>query len=279
MKSKSFIKTLRKIFIEGNPIDESSFDFKELELSGIRLTRVYETHVDPRKSGAYNNYHWSLGFDLYEKVNHSGQTKQQWDMTVDGDYLCFRLAFNTYIIYEVEELDEYQIEWIQQPELTYEEENKRRESILPLLVKVLIDGRYPFVNLKTGELESKYGIHLKMIQKGPHRHLKYKPNSSGTAWFSNQVLSWGRSDNGWDITLDGKIACCRVEYDEYYNFEIEILGEKQKIYYEKKFQINKLKIGDLEDAIYELDEETLRKMKVYIEYLLETKHNNSKLKL
>ncbi len=39
----------------------------------------------------------------------------------------------------------------------------------------------------------------------------------------------------WDITLDGKIACCRVNYDDYINFEIEILSESEIEDYKAKF--------------------------------------------
>jgi hypothetical protein len=49
---------------------------------------------------------------------------------------------------------------------------------------------------------------------------------------ANQVLCWG-SNTGWDITTDGKIACCRINYDDYVNFEIEALTQDQIKEYKK----------------------------------------------
>ena len=57
-------------------------------------------------------------------------------------------------------------------------------------------------------------------------NMKYKPRYGNINWVANQVLCWG-SNTGWDITTDGKIACCRINYDDYVNFEIEVLTQEQ----------------------------------------------------
>jgi hypothetical protein len=56
--------------------------------------------------------------------------------------------------------------------------------------------------------------------------MKYKQRYGNVQWVANQVLCWG-SNTGWDITVDGKIACCRINYDDYVNFEIEVLTPEQ----------------------------------------------------
>ena len=121
----------------------------------------------------------------------------------------------------------------------------QREKVRDLLAEVLVYPMYPYGNLSSGELETKYGVHLKEIQRGMHMHVKHKPRYGTIGWVANQVLGWG-SSTGWDITLDGRIACCRVNYDDYINFEIEILSEREIEEYKSKFsksdttQINRL---------------------------------------
>jgi hypothetical protein len=113
-------------------------------------------------------------------------------------------------------------------------ETAQREKVRDLLAEVLVYPMYPYGNLSSGELETKYGVHLKEIQRGMHMHVKHKPRYGTIGWVANQVLAWG-SNTGWDITIDGKIACCRVNYDDYINFEIEILSEREIEGYKSKF--------------------------------------------
>ena len=76
----------------------------------------------------------------------------------------------------------------------------------------------PFSKVSCGYLETNFGIHLKQTQRGMHMNMRYKPRYGNINWVANQVLCWG-SNTGWDITTDGKIACCRINYDDYVNFE------------------------------------------------------------
>jgi hypothetical protein len=70
-----------------------------------------------------------------------------------------------------------------------------------------------------------------------HMNMRYKPRYGNLNWVANQVLCWG-SNTGWDITTDGKIACCRINYDDYVNFEIEVLNPEQIKAYKGKNQSN-----------------------------------------
>ncbi len=65
------------------------------------------------------------------------------------------------------------------------------------------------------------------------------------------MLCWG-SNTGWDITTDGKIACCRINYDDYVNFEIQVVTQDQIDEYKNKH--NK----ESQDSIKSL--ETLKRM-------------------
>jgi hypothetical protein len=96
----------------------------------------------------------------------------------------------------------------------------------------------PYNKVHTGYLETNYGIHLKQIQRAEHRFMRYKPRYGKENWVANQVLCWG-SNTGWDITTDGKIACCRINYDDYVNFEIEVLTPEE---------INEYKAKELENT-------------------------------
>jgi hypothetical protein len=104
----------------------------------------------------------------------------------------------------------------------------------------------------SGVLETKYGVHLKQIQRGMHMHMKYKPRYGNVGWMSNQVLCWG-SSTGWDLTRDGKIACCRINYDDYVNFEIEILNPEQIEEYKAKMASNEAAKPSIEERLITLD--------------------------
>jgi hypothetical protein len=69
---------------------------------------------------------------------------------------------------------------------------------------------------------------------------------------SNQVLCWG-SSTGWDLTRDGKIACCRINYDDYVNFEIEILSPEQIEEYKAKMALNEAAKPSIEERLIALD--------------------------
>jgi hypothetical protein len=104
----------------------------------------------------------------------------------------------------------------------------------------------------TGFLEINYGIHLKQIQRGMHMNMRYKPRYGNLNWVANQVLCWG-SNTGWDITTDGKIACCRINYDDYVNFEIEVLSPVQIEEYKAKMASNEVAKPSIEERLIMLD--------------------------
>ncbi len=106
-------------------------------------------------------------------------------------------------------------------------------NIVNSLTKVLINEMLPFHKVGTGFLETNYGIHLKQIQRDEHRFMRYKPRYGKENWVANKVLCWG-SNTGWDITTYGKITCCRINYDDYVNFEIKVLTQDQIDEYKSK---------------------------------------------
>ena len=114
------------------------------------------------------------------------------------------------------------------------EKIKRDEALLVLKEKLIMN--MPSLNyLHSGDLEINHGIHLKEIKRGMHMNVRYKPMHGNTGWVVNKVLNWG-SAIGWDITLDGKFVCCRVQYDDYINYSVEILTEEEIESYKTKFQ-------------------------------------------
>jgi hypothetical protein len=96
--------------------------------------------------------------------------------------------------------------------------------------------------------------------------MRYKPRYGNLNWVANQVLCWG-SNTGWDITTDGKIACCRINYDDYVNFEIEVLTNEQIEAYKGQEQMNaddsfkKLQVLKkmLDASLISLDEYTVKR--------------------
>ena len=86
-----------------------------------------------------------------------------------------------------------------------------------------------------------------------HMNMKYKPRYGNVGWVSNQVLCWG-SSTGWDITRDGKIACCRINYDDYVNFEIEILSPEQIKEYKAKMESNAAIKPSIEERLMTLEQ-------------------------
>jgi hypothetical protein len=89
----------------------------------------------------------------------------------------------------------------------------------------------------SGEFEVKYGIHFKLVQIAEHQRIRYKPDYPNVEWINSGTLGWGDATSGWSITSDLTIACCRVKYDEYFYFRIEVLNETQIEYYKEVTQM------------------------------------------
>jgi len=219
-------------------ITKADIETKFLETGfGIRLIEKERTRFDRREKFCENGLTWVLenqelgwgakGFD--EICN-----KHRWDISTDSTMACFRSNFVEFIYFDIAYLSKEIQDELCNLKSIEEEEAEKRNKVKDLLSNVLVYSMYPYGKLSSGELETKYGVHLKEIQRGMHMNVKYKPRYGNIGWVSNQVLGWGAS-TGWDITLDGKIACCRVNYDDYINFEIEILSESEIEDYKAKF--------------------------------------------
>ena len=228
----------RKIFIDSSITKENLQD-QYLEIQyGIRLIEKERSRFDRRGNNSLNTRTWLLeNEELGWGVHNTYSTicnKHRWDITTDGSLACFRMTFVDYVFYDIEHLTkEEQDQIIKQRELAEIESNKRN-IVRDILSDVLINNMFPFGKLSSGELEIKYGIHLHQIQRGMHMNMRHTPQSGRIGWVANVVLGWG-SSTGWDITLDGKIACCRVNYDDYINFEIQILSDEQIQEYKNQF--------------------------------------------
>lgn len=219
-------------------ITKADIESKFLETGfGIRLIEKERTRFDRREKFCENGLTWVLenqelgwgakGFDEF-------CNKHRWDISTDSTMACFRSNFVEFIYFDIAYLSKEIQDELCNLKSIEEEEAEKRNKVKDVLSNVLVYSMYPYGKLSSGELETKYGVHLKEIQRGMHMNVKYKPRYGNIGWVSNQVLGWGAS-TGWDITLDGKIACCRVNYDDYINFEIEILTESEIEDYKAKF--------------------------------------------
>jgi hypothetical protein len=250
MKDESFIELLKDTFLKENPeyhIDRQS----DYEPMGIRLIQKYGGGMDPRQQAKYVNKSWVLNRDMYTDPSSGEMFKTRWDMSTDGEYLIYSLFNGIFYLIEAEQMDAQEIGWVKDPVMTDAELASRRLQLVDTLRTILVNRMMPFSKLFSGELESQHGVHLRMIQRGEHQHMRYKPQYGEVNWLRNGVLPWG-SCVGWDITVDGRVACCRVDYDEYYNFFIEPLTGEQVAYYRKKYGIDDR--SQLVDAIGRLND-------------------------
>ena len=235
MSTSQAIENIKKIILE-NQIAYTDIDEKKLEINyNCRLVELYMVKDDIRYQIAkdesvtweHNNMlAWGSYLTLENVVS-------RWDITTDGTIVCYRYSYTDFYYYRLEWLNKNEVKKIKEEKKWKEEEKAKRMKIRDILTPVLIQDMYPYGKLKSGELETKYGVHLRQIQRGEHQCMKYKPRDRNE-WMADKVLPWG-SCTGWDITRDGKIACCRVNYDDYINFEIDILTQQEINEYKKKF--------------------------------------------
>ena len=267
MTPSTFIEHVRFQFLEGNPEHPGGITPSFQLEHQVRLIEIKHEQRDIRPYYGQKANGW-----LYDKELGSGESYmkgneplQRWDVAANGTLLCYRGGFNLYKIYKVEMLTEFDIRRLEERINHPEKIEALQLQQVPLLTNLLVEKMYPYNKLFNGELETIYGIHLHMIQSAPHRHLFYKPRDRRKNWVYNGVLNWG-SNTGWDISTDGAIACCRVDYDEYYNFEIEVLSEEEQEVYRKKY--NKDLDLELRDNKGEIDEQKLMKYKRFLDTLL-----------
>jgi len=232
----SFISTLYETFIKGQPaIDINLLQWPEFELKGIRIIEISNTSYDPRNSKKIEVEKWKIAKELFHDMySINSENNGKWDMSLDGKYLYHRYSLNTHLLYRVEKLNYLELKLLKEPQMNEDEDRRKRDVLRPILVERLIKKGLTLGELFSYKLEKEYGVHFKLIQRGEHRHMRYKPRSGNVTWVSNQVLGWGDNRPGWDITTDVKIACCRLEYDEYYNFIVQLLNQEQIQYYSKK---------------------------------------------
>jgi hypothetical protein len=219
-----------KLFTKGE-VNYADIENQILEVSfGFKLVQVAKTRFDTRLS--QTSKEWMVNKELGWGGSLSNDFPYRWDITSDATMVCYRQNFVEYIFFELVQISlDDRIE-IEKKLLIENAEELIRNKVVSTLTKVLVREMMPFNKLSTGYLEIEHGIHLHQIKRGMHMHMRYKPRNGSEIWVANQVLCWG-SSTGWDITTDGKIACCRINYDDYVNFEIEVLTPDQIKEYKK----------------------------------------------
>ena len=226
MKTNEIIK----LFTKGEIVFDD-IESKKLECTyGFKLVQKSKSRFDTRLSQTSNN--WILKKELGWGGSLSSDYPNRWDITSDASIVCYRNNFVEYTFFELVKIsmdEQFEIE----KQITIEKAEKViTNNIVETLTKVLVQEMMPFSKVSSGLLEINFGIHLKQTQRGMHMNMRYKPRYGNINWVANQVLCWG-SNTGWDITTDGKIACCRINYDDYVNFEIEVLTPEQIKEYKK----------------------------------------------
>ena len=220
-----------KLFTNGHIVFEDIIS-KRLEcVYGIQLVQKGKSRFDTRHNNS--NLEWMVNKELGWGGSMSDYYPYRWDITSDASVVCYRSNFVEYTFFDLIVLSKEEQDDVIKEKEKAELEASERARIVDILTPVLIHQMMPFSKVHTGFLEMNYGIHLKQTQRGMHMNMKYKPRYGNINWVANQVLCWG-SNTGWDITTDGKIACCRINYDDYVNFEIEVLTQEQIEEYKSK---------------------------------------------
>ena len=213
-----------KLFTNGAIVFED-ITSKRLECTyGIQLVQKSKSRFDTRHNNS--NLEWMVNKELGWGGSMKDDYPYRWDITSDASVVCYRSNFVEYIFFDLIVLSKEEQGNIIKEKEKAELQALERARIVDILTPV-----------HTGFLEMNYGIHLKQTQRGMHMNMKYKPRYGNINWVANQVLCWG-SNTGWDITTDGKIACCRINYDDYVNFEIEVLTNAEMEAYKGKDHAN-----------------------------------------
>jgi hypothetical protein len=225
---------VKQVFIDNAVTPE---ELSTIEINyGLRLQRLASSRFDRRCEYAKAGNPWLLNEPLGWGSSSftEAQYPHRWDMLIDGSMLCFQHQFVEIIFYAVTQIDSSERISLQKQQAEQLADALLRAELLQRLNHVLIHKMYPYSKLFSGELENIYGVHLKEIKRGMHMNMPFKPGYGTRAWVKGRPLCWG-SNTGWNITQDCKIACCRVDYDDYINFEIEILSPVEIAEYKKQF--------------------------------------------
>jgi hypothetical protein len=265
MEDNSFVRLIEEIFLNGDP-DYGCKQQGFYEPAGIRLVQVYRGVRSPRVNDRWRTKPWKLKGTRYVDPSSGAVHPTRWDMTTDGFLLSFCHSSSLYFLFEVQPLDEHQLAWAINPPLSNAEVISQRLDLVIVLGKILVTNNMPMDKLSTGELETKHRVHLRLIQRSTYRQQLHIPPYQANDWLRVRSLS-GEVMSGWDITLDGRIACCRVGYEDFYVFLIEPLADEQIGYYKKKFGVRD-HIDDLSDAVKKYTDEQGIEMLEFLQQLL-----------
>ena len=228
-------KEIIDLFINGE-IAYEDIASQSLECKyGIKLIQKESSRSNIRVN--QTNKEWLINKELGWGGSLSNEFPIRWDVTTDGTMACYRSNFVEHILYDIVLITLEERFDVQKELAIKEAEAIITANVVQTLTKALVQEMMPFSKVSSGFLEITYGIHLKQTQRDEHRFMNFKPRYGKVNWVANNVLCWG-SNTGWDITTDGKIACCRINYDDYVNFEIQTLTADQIEEYKTKFSCN-----------------------------------------
>jgi hypothetical protein len=234
MAAISLPELVKQVFIDNAVTPE---ELGEIEINhGLRLQRLASSRFDRRCEYAKDGNPWLLNEALGWGSSSftEAQYPHRWDMLKDGSMLCFQQQFVEIVFYTVTQIESSEMAALQKQQADQLADALLRAELLQRLIPLLIHKMYPYSKLFSGYLETIHGVHLKEIKRGMHMNMPFKPGYGTRAWVKGRPLCWG-SNTGWNITQDCKIACCRVDYDDYINFEIEILSPAEIAEYKKQF--------------------------------------------
>jgi hypothetical protein len=265
MEDNSFVRLLEETFLNGDP-DYGSKQQGCYEPAGIRLVQIYRGVRHPRMNDLWKSKPWKLKGNRYVDHVLGKVHPTRWDMTTDGLLLSFCHSSCLFYLFEVEPLDEHQLAWAINPPMSNAEVISQRLDLVIVLGTVLVKNNMPMDKLSTGELETEHRAHLQLIQRATYRHHLHIPPYKANDWLRDRAVS-GEGISEWNITLDGRIAYCRVANEGYHVFLIEPLAEEQVAYYKKKYGVRD-HIDDLGDAVKNYTDEQGIEMLEFLQLLL-----------
>lgn len=260
MTTNTLTEKLKKIFIE-EAYGKPTTDNDELGINHcIKATIIYDPMHRLRSIYQCGEDGWLRPEELaFENGSLKVDDAPHWDVKIDGTQIMHCWGPMNFDFYNIVEITQDESNLLKEEKIKKDIEKTKRAQVLSILKEKLLQ-KMPSLNyLFTGDLEINHGIHLKEIKRGMHMDMPYKPRYGNTGWVANQVLGWG-SNMGWDITLDGKIVCCRVHYDDYINFEVELLSDEEIETYKVKYQqTDKLLINRLATLTEMFDKKLITK--------------------
>ncbi|MEI7474833.1 MAG: hypothetical protein WCK67_08635 [bacterium] len=230
---KDKIEKLRVAFI-GNEVTQNGITNLDLFYFEVNFGFVLKFKKETPKGGFYRDLRyeacdqkdWVLNNNLSWGVDIENKFRKEdrWDFSLDGNLVCFRNNYLSCQIFEVEWLDLKVIEKYQKMNLYNKITLLIRQQLLKRLCKIIKPGStYTYYEGFESDFKKEHAINLIIVRRGEFNGggvIRLTPDGESIAWIYNHTLGWPCS---WDFDSIGNYALCRVEYDDYITFKIEIL--------------------------------------------------------